>query len=368
MAAQIRSYRQASCPEQSTSAVTSSDDLSADSLQAHLLEGVSRTFALTIPELPAPLRRIIANAYLLCRIVDTIEDEPTIAPERKRELTREFSRVVMEQAPPEPFAARLGAQLSGATLPAEHELIRNTPAVVQITYGFTPRQRAAVERCVRIMAEGMADFQELQPCQGLRSLPELDRYCYVVAGVVGEMLTELFCDYSPAIARQGNGLRQLAVSFGQGLQMTNILKDLWEDRRRGVCWLPRDVFEQAGFDLDDLGPGDGHPGFERGLNRLIAIAHGHLRNALRYTLLIPKQEHGIRNFCCWAIGMAALTLRKIHKHKDFTDGSQVKISRQSVRITVFASRSAAKNDRLLRWLFRLASAGLPHPPMGPASD
>jgi farnesyl-diphosphate farnesyltransferase len=63
------------------------------------------------------------------------------------------------------------------------------------------------------------------------------------------MLTELFCAYSPAINLQRAGLEELAVSFAQGLQMNNILKDVWEDRQRGACWLPQEVFGKYGVDL-----------------------------------------------------------------------------------------------------------------------
>ena len=99
------------------------------------------------------------------------------------------------------------------------------------------------------MSRGMAEFQREGNPDGLHDLPHLDRYCYHVAGVVGEMLTELFCDYSPEINERREDLLALSVSFGQGLQMTNILKDVWDDRRRGACWLPRDVFLRAGFEL-----------------------------------------------------------------------------------------------------------------------
>ena len=34
--------------------------------------------------------------------------------------------------------------------------------------------------------------------------------------------------------------------------MTNILKDVWEDRSRGACWLPQEVFERRGVDLAQL--------------------------------------------------------------------------------------------------------------------
>ena len=42
---------------------------------------------------------------------------------------------------------------------------------------------------------------------------------------------------------------KLATSFGQGLQMTNILKDIWDDHKRGACWLPCDHFRKYGIDI-----------------------------------------------------------------------------------------------------------------------
>src|SRR5438270_5262330 len=48
--------------------------------QDQVLPHVSRTFALTIPQLPEALRVPVTNAYLLCRIADTIEDEPALSP------------------------------------------------------------------------------------------------------------------------------------------------------------------------------------------------------------------------------------------------------------------------------------------------
>ena len=60
--------------------------LSDDDFQSEMLKGVSRTFALTIPQLPADLCRVVSNAYLLCRIVDTIEDEPVLSWHAKKLL------------------------------------------------------------------------------------------------------------------------------------------------------------------------------------------------------------------------------------------------------------------------------------------
>ena len=328
-------------------------------LQAELLEHVSRTFALTIPELPPALRRVVANAYLLCRIVDTIEDEPRLATAEKRRFCTQFAAVVGGRAGAAAFADELVPRLSDDTPAAEHTLIRETPRVIAITRTFSAAEQDALRTCVEVMAEGMAAFQEARTGCGLADLAELDRYCYFVAGVVGEMLTRLFTEYSPAIASHREPLMALAVSFGQGLQMTNILKDVWEDRARGACWLPQDVFRDSGSDLAQISPGACGPGFTRGLKSLLGIAHGHLQNALRYTLLIPGNEPGIRLFCLWALGMALLTLRRIARNPGFSAGSEVKISRRSVKIVVAASRLFVRNDFMLRMLFRLAGAGLP---------
>ena len=259
----------------------------------------------------------------------------------------------------ERFSAELSPLLSDETIPAVHRLIKETPRVIAITHGFTPAQQDALRDCVRVMGQGMAQFQDGRPGRGLRDLPELDRYCYHVAGVVGEMLTRLFCEHSSEIARHKTALMQLAVRFGQGLQMTNILKDVWDDLERGACWLPRDVFAQTGFDLDELAPGHYTESFGRGMQRLVGIARGHLEAAVRYTLLIPARETGIRNFCLWAIGMAVLTLRNIHRRIDFQTGDEVKISRRSVKATVLTSRLTAGWDPAVKLLFRIGARGLP---------
>ncbi|MEO5573262.1 MAG: phytoene/squalene synthase family protein [Gammaproteobacteria bacterium] len=333
--------------------------LSGDALQAHLLKGVSRTFALTIPQLPSALRKVVSNAYLLCRTMDTIEDEPCLLPAQKRLFGQRLVGVVAGEHSAQQFAAELSPLLSASTIPDEHELIRCMPQVIAITLSFNESQREALLECVRVMSEGMVEFQHMQTAQGLRDLAQLNRYCYYVAGVVGEMLTRLFCDYLPALAQRREALMVLAVSFGQGLQMTNILKDIWDDKRRDACWLPQDIFSAAGFDLNELAPGNYRDSFGQGLGQLIAIAHAHLKDALAYTLLIPKNETGIREFCLWAIGMAMLTLRKINRHRDFTSGQQVKISRRSVKATILTSHLTVGNNLLLTAMFQLMGLSLP---------
>ena len=327
--------------------------------QSDILVHVSRTFALTIPELPQGLRQTVTCAYLLCRIADTIEDEPALAAEDKPGATWPSSTPWHgARADPARLAAELTPRLSDRTLAHERELVGNLSRVVSSVRGMERREQVAIQRCIEVMCDGMHHFQRNASVRGLNRLADLDSYCYHVAGVVGEMLTDLFCAQLPELQQQAAALRRLAPSFGQGLQMTNILKDMWEDRSRGACWLPREIFERHGVSLERPA-GQQAAGFRASLQELIGIAHGHLRNALAYTLLIPPTQSGIRRFCLWSIGLALLTLRKINHNPRFSAGAQVKVSRRAVMLVRTLSNLSARSDHVLRGLFAYAARGLP---------
>ena len=325
--------------------------LDDNAFQAILLEGVSRTFALTIPQLPSKLYPAVANAYLLCRIVDTIEDEVSLSVTQKAFFCNHFIAVVKTGEGATDFTEQLAPLLSTQTLPTEHSLIKLTARVITITHQFEATQIEALATCVEVMAKGMPIFQALDLTAGVKTMADMNNYCYYVAGCVGEMLAKLFCHYSPEINRHKKELLTLSVSFGQGLQMTNILKDIWDDAQRGICWLPQDIFTDVGYDLNDLTPETNNANFRLGLTHLISIAEEHLANALRYTQLLPTHETGIRNFCLWAIGMAVLTLRKIKQNLTFNQSNQVKITRNSVKGTILVTKFTVRSNYLLSLIF-----------------
>jgi farnesyl-diphosphate farnesyltransferase len=336
------------------------DSGTADAVyQDEILPHVSRTFALTIPQLPAALRLAVTNAYLLCRIADTIEDEPALSPPETAVFMKRFIAVVAGSADAEPLVRDLEKRLSDRTLPTERDLVSQMQRVINVTAGLSLPQRSAIHRCIELMCYGMPHFQSTASLRGLPRLSDLDEYCYYVAGVVGDMLTDLFCEYSADIARNRAELQRVAVSFAQGLQMTNILKDVWEDRSHGACWLPQEVFSRHGVDLARLSAEPFDPRFAAGMRELVAVAHGHLRNALEYTLLIPSRETGIRRFCLWAIGLAVLTLQKINDNPRFTAGVQVKVSRRAVALTRLSTDVVGRSNGALRLLFAFAARGLP---------
>ncbi len=326
--------------------------------QETIFPQVSRSFALSIPALPPALRKAMTNAYLLCRIADTIEDDPALAVSDKLHYGDEYLKAMAGDIDARQFCRELSLRLSEASSPAERDLLRQFPLILEVFHTLGTVQREAILRCLTTMCSGMAEFYRLTGLGGLATLSELERYCYYVAGVVGVMFTELLVDFDQEHAVRRERMLSLALSFGEGLQLTNILKDQWEDRQLGICRLPRDLFKRHGVCLLSLHTGT-LPGYEQAMIELIGLAHAHLRRALDYTLLIAPRHASLRFFCLHAIGLAILTLRNLHQRPDFQARSQVKVSRALATVTCTTLQSMSADDAGLRTLFERASRRLP---------
>lgn len=324
-------------PQSISDPPSSFNQLAHDELyQRSILESVSRTFALTIPLLPNGLEKVVGNTYLLCRIVDTIEDATCVDPTTKQELSTLFIKTVLDHSLSEQFVRECLIALINHPNHNEKDLIENIPRVLRVLQSCDEKQRHAVAKCVQIMSEGMSYFHIRQNQIGLEDLKEFEKYCYVVAGVVGEMLTTLFALHSPAFAKAISGKESLAIAFGQALQMTNILKDSPEDQLRGVSWKPKGL----------------------GQTDLLVIAHQKLEDSLRYICCIPKSEPGIRQFCFLAFGLAVMTLKQIAQRQTLQGGAEVKLTRGQVSRFYIFTKLAVRSDFLMGLFFRLQARAL----------
>jgi farnesyl-diphosphate farnesyltransferase len=346
-----------------------SDVQSAEGFCRAALPEVSRTFALNIPVLPAPLDLAVTVAYLLCRIADTLEDESRASAAARKPLMDEFARLCTLPADSQPAAARFSATALAALRPeapeAEVRLLRGTPRVLETLAELPPWVTPHVARCVREMTAGMAEVLEGVEQQsspgGLADLKETLTYCYYVAGTVGEMLTSLFAGFAPSVLVRLPELQPRAAAFGRALQLTNILKDIREDSQRGVCWLPRTLMARHGLTAGTLLSHDNRAAALELLDELLAVAHREAETSLEYTLAIPAEEKGIRLFCLWPLFFALLTLRALRGNPDVFSGPPVKISRPSVKRVMVLTRALADKDWALRVAFRTYTAGLPTP-------
>jgi farnesyl-diphosphate farnesyltransferase len=282
---------------------------------AGLLERTSRTFALAIPLLPEPTRRHVGIAYLLFRIADTFEDAELWPRSRKLEALARFAQLLERPVPEE---ARREAERWLAEPPCLDagylELLQQTPAVLAAFWRLDPGPRQLIGDHTRRTIEGMSRFVRRATPEGgieLADLDDLKGYCYVVAGIVGEMLTELFLLGRQALAPVRRFLRERSARFGEALQLVNIIKDSLADAAHGRRFLP------AGSDLAEV----------------VALARQDLRVASRYTLRLQRAgaPRGIIAFVALPVRLAQATLDLIEQR-----GPGVKLSRPDVSRIVAA--------------------------------
>jgi farnesyl-diphosphate farnesyltransferase len=255
-----------------------------------LLIATSRTFALAIPLLPEPARREVTLSYLLFRIADTFEDAATWPRERRIEALEQFA-LLLER--PDPVATAELSRRWGEEVPCEQpsyrDLLAEVPAVLDAFFALSPKAVELIRVHTARTARGMAGFVARVSDTGelrLTDLADLQDYCYVVAGIVGELLTELFLLEHPVLAPVAAELRGRSRAFGEGLQLVNILKDSVSDATQGRLYLPEGLDRSAVLTLarHDLGEAAAYvhtlqnAGAERGVVAFNALPI-HLANA-----------------------------------------------------------------------------------------
>jgi len=321
-----------------------------------MLPRVSRTFAICIRLLPADLEHSVLIAYLLCRVADTIEDTTGLNSAEKQRLLAHFSDCLQPNGPdPEPLRKAFDAYNDD-----DERLAREASTVMREFRRLSESRQAAIRPWVMEMCAGMAEFvsrQDSDPADVVTSLDtteELDRYCYFVAGTVGHMLTALFSQVTPPIPEDDfQRMKALATSFGLGLQLTNIIKDVADDRLRGHNYVPRQLCLIAGIEQKDVQDGKYVHESREVVDALVEKAQGHLCDALEYSMCLPRRQRGIRAFCLTSLFFAVKTLRLIQQDDTVLDPKQkVKITRSAVKRTVFTTGLIASNNAMVKAYFR----------------
>ncbi|MEM7584012.1 MAG: squalene/phytoene synthase family protein [Acidobacteriota bacterium] len=288
-----------------------------------LLIKTSRTFALSIPLLPEPTRREVTVAYLLFRIADTFEDSASWSQQKRIQALSEFCELLDRN---QPRTARRKAEQWAAESPIEHvgyqELMGQVPFVLEAYFELGDSARELVRQHTVRTAEGMAGFVGRTDDQGelrLDSLQDLRDYCYIVAGIVGEMLTELFLLDRPALRGFAERLRERSRLFGEALQLVNILKDSSFDLTEGRSYLPPDASRAE----------------------VLALARRDLLAATEYVLALQEAQadRGLIAFNALPVLLAVATLEKVER-----EGPGSKISRSEVYQIVDLMNYALDHD------------------------
>ncbi len=328
-----------------------------------LLKPVSRSFYLSLRILPRGVREPVGLAYLFARAADTIADT---------RLLRPADRLMHLEALRDAFLAgaaaglgRLPAALAAHQQnPAERILLLKLPEAFGTYQALPSGDRAAIRRVLLAITQGMRMDLSTFPGEGegrvlaLQTMEDLDRYTYWVAGSAGEFWTEIHLAHRPALAGwDGEAMRRRAVRFGQGLQMTNILRDLPRDLQIGRCYLPERMLAAGALTPTDLLQ-------PRNLARVRPLLLGLIRNTLAlydegwaYTLAVPRREWRLRLACAWPLLIGLQTLDRVGRAETLLDpGAVAKIPRGAVYAILARSAARLISDAALDTYYRTLRA------------
>lgn len=309
-------------------------------VQSHL-DRVSRSFAYGIARLDQGLRFSVGLSYLICRLLDTVEDANWSNPSDQERAFAKFDSF-MNRLPQSREVEEWEKSFPQSIPETEKELLRDAHSVFIEFHSLPLEERQAILNPVLSMSAGMRHFMLRKAKTGilkLQSLGEVNRYCFFVAGVVGETLTRLLQARSKL---ENNGLLgnvkavslKDAIRFGLFLQKVNVLKDQREDEKSGRFLVPfRDsVFASAKLDAE---------------------------RAFAYLRSIPVGFKEYRLFCGWALflGLASLPAIQAGWNKE----APAKISRVEALMLAqkveWSISDPAKLDHLFQRLLSEAFSG-----------
>jgi farnesyl-diphosphate farnesyltransferase len=300
--------------------------------------------------LPGDLGAAVRTAYLVCRIADTLEDEPGAPAETKAYRLAMFARCFDDPA----FVPWFVTTLRDLRGDAAHlRLATNTDLVFLALDALPERTRSVVRRWVLEMIAGMRKFVLAYP-HGVRiqSIDEYREYSYYVAGTVGHLLTDLWYEHAPSIGpAEYETLRLRCRAFAEALQTVNILKDVARDaERENSIYIPEQLLRTHGSAHADMF-GGGIEGTKSALAAMIRMAHHDLEHATAYLVAIPRRAVAIRLFCALPLLFAYATLRDLSRAtQPLTGKGAVKISRAEVKSLTLLSMLGVMSNRALRTL------------------
>ncbi|MGJ8654957.1 MAG: phytoene/squalene synthase family protein [Akkermansiaceae bacterium] len=208
-----------------------------------VLKGVSRSFYITIRLLPRLMREPVSVGYLLARASDTIADTEAVPAELRKECLSIFHESLKDEEVREKLLALLDEKFIEHQENEREQLLLTRMSDVFGWYDtVTEQDWIAISDVMKPILEGQlwdVDYFAIQGKKQIDSEEALDKYCYQVAGSVGEFWgvvgRNAYHRYSEYDAEQ---LKQYGINYGKGLQLVNILRDLPADLENGRCYIP----------------------------------------------------------------------------------------------------------------------------------
>lgn len=301
------------------------------------LNKVSRTFALSLKELPETHEKQMTVAYLLCRVPDTIEDTNKLSPNQKEDLLSNYEDVLRNDLQADEFVSNVKSALPTTDIDdPDWDLVLQTETLQTVFKTFSAEEQQIMKKWVLELTNGMSEFVlKHDSADGVRiqTIDELDKYCYFVAGTVGHMIIDLL-DYAydiPYTMYSYQEVHELAEEYGLMLQYINITKDVFDDyHTEDNIYIPESVTSNFEITQKEFVQGE-HDKTTDVVQQITVKIEEYLESSEEFLHWI--QANHKESYRGWAIPhfLAVATLRELKKQAELAiEPEEVKITREEV--------------------------------------
>ena len=336
-----------------------------------LLQGVSRSFGLSIRLLPAVLREPVGLAYLLARATDTIADTTPVPAARRLALLDSLQHAIDRPEDPPQLMTALRGFARHVPDPHEKALLERGQDCLEALHRQAQADQATIRQVLTAIVAGQRwDLRMLDdPQRGVQTRAEVDQYTWQVAGSVGEFWTRM-CDLHLKDWHTGTSaeLLQWGAHYGKGLQRLNMLRDAHHDLHAGRCYFPAEELQALGLDRDALCMAV-RAGERATLQRMSPLledwqrqTEALLHDGLRYSLALRGRRLRLASALPCLIGIRTLTLLRQAGVQSLL--THVKLPRREVRRLLMRLVLSGVSDRQLQACWK---AGLPATSTSPVS-
>lgn len=304
------------------------------------LEDVSRTFALSLQFLETPVRTYISNAYLLCRIPDTIEDTDRLDPKQKSNLLQTFDDVLNGALPVDQFQRNIELTMDSeeeeiSNYNADWKLVMESDKAIDLFHSFDEDIQESMRPWISELTNGMSQFVNRYSKQNgvrIQTMEELEEYCYYVAGTVGHLITDtLATHYDEEVNEK---LHDNAEKYGLYLQFVNICKDVYDDYvTENNVYLPENILEKYNVSQSNITDNENAEGVGRTVLELTDKCYDDFGGPAKDCLNWIKEIGTNGAFVSLALPylLAVATIRDLRDNYDLAmEPEEVKISRDEV--------------------------------------
>ena len=299
-----------------------------------ILEGTSRSFYLSLKELPKAIRPQVSLLYMLARTSDTIADSEGGEPKELLEALESYDDFAQGRSEEIPELSSISEFQSNKS---EGLLLKSVETVVSRIGAFSESDQDAIRTCLGIIIGGqILDLKRFsigeEEISSIEENEELDDYAYRVAGSVGEFWTRMSLAHLFKLeTEKETDLFEKGVRFGKALQMINILRDIPADLELGRCYIPRKSLGEHGLTPRDLLDKSNMDSFRLLYDEYLDLTSQYLDSAVQYIEMIPHSQFRLRGSCMLPVIIGKRTVSLLRERNVLDRKDIIKIKRSEIK-------------------------------------